>query len=48
MTYEVPSMAKHMAVVKEENTLDSPLQVNHIFDDRWYPKIRPVSGRLPK
>lgn len=28
MTYEVPSMSKHSAMVKEDSTLDSPLQVN--------------------
>lgn len=29
MTYEVPSMSKHSAGVKEDGALDSPLQVSH-------------------
>lgn len=28
MTYEVPSMSKHSAAVKDDSALDSPLQVN--------------------
>lgn len=47
MTYEVPTTNKHTPIVKEDDSPDSPLQVNWsaersgscLLFDRWYPQI---------